>query len=92
MAKFLCEDGSTVSFDNYKTKLGLESGRPKISPILETEIFFINTIKDISFNLKNNDTLDKNCIIQMIKGEKIDCPFEGDCNKCIANWYMRSPR
>lgn len=92
MAKFLCDDGSTVSFDNYKRKLGLEGGGPKFSPILETEVFFISAIKDISFNLKNSDTLDKTCVMQMIKGEKIDCPFEGNCNKCISNWYMTSPR
>lgn len=87
MAKFLLEDGKTVSYDEL-VRNHHEEHRPTISPTLMVELRMIDTLKEISNNLKDT-TLDKTCIMQLIKGEPCECNVENkDCHKCICHWYM----
>lgn len=84
MAKFILENGNTESYDNIK-----EENLHKVSPTLMVEMRFIDTLKKISTNLKD-PKLNNGCIMELINGSKV--PSEqcmGDCDKCIAHWYIR---
>lgn len=86
MAKFLLDDGSTISSDRIMREY--THNRPTVSPILMTEIRMIDTLKEISKNL-NDSTLDKTCIMQLIEGKQCECTMkERNCDKCITKWYM----
>lgn len=82
MARFVLEDGNVESWDKIK-----EEKRKVITPLM-IELRFIDTLVKISNNL-SNETLDKNCILEMIRGSEVpnkECG--GDCHHCICNWYM----
>lgn len=83
MAKFLMDDGSTISSDKLMNK----REEPKISPGLLIEIEMVDTLITISKNL-SSETLNKDCIMQLIKGTQCDCEFNHNCEKCIYQWYM----
>lgn len=90
MAKFVDENGNTISSDRLmREKRMQEAGLPipPYNPALEIEVRLLGAIKDISKNL-TNPTLDNTCIIQLIKGESCECKMERNCNKCICHWYM----
>ena len=82
MSKFVLEDGNVESWDKNK-----EEQRKVITPLM-IEIRFIDTLVKISNNL-SNETLDKNCILEVIRGSEVpnkECG--GDCYHCICNWYL----
>ena len=83
MAKFLMDDGSTISSDKLMNK----REEPTISPGLLIEIEMVDTLINISKNL-SSETLNKDCIMQLIKGTQCDCEFNHNCEKCIHKWYM----
>ena len=67
MAKFLMDDGSTISSDKLMNK----REEPKISSGLLIEIEMVDTLITISKNL-SSETLNKDCIMQLIKGTQCD--------------------
>jgi hypothetical protein len=84
MAKFVLPDDSIESWDNIKE----EKVHHKVSPALMIEMRLIDTLMKISNNL-SNETLNKNCILEMIRGSEVpnkECG--GDCYHCICNWYL----
>lgn len=82
MARFVLEDGNVESWDKIK-----EEKRKVITPLM-IELRFIDTLVKISNNL-SNETLDKNCILEMIQGSNIsNAECKGDCYHCICNWYL----
>lgn len=83
MAKFLMDDGTIISSDKLMNK----REEPKISPVLLLEIELVDTLITISKNL-SSETLNKDCIMQLIKGTQCDCEFDHNCEKCIHQWYM----
>lgn len=83
MAKFLMDDGTIISSDKLMNK----REEPKISPVLLLEIELVDTLITISKNL-SSETLNKDCIMQLIKGTQCDCEFDHNCEKCIHKWYM----
>lgn len=83
MAKFLMDDGTIISSDKLLNK----REEPKISPVLLLEIELVDTLITISKNL-SSETLNKDCIMQLIKGTQCDCEFDHNCEKCIHKWYM----
>lgn len=85
MAKFVMDDGSIVSSDKFMRE---KEEKPHISPILIAQLDMIDTLKTISKNL-SNETLDNKCIMSLITGENLSCPYDGNCGKCICLWYMK---
>lgn len=87
MAKFIADDGSTFILSADST----EERKPKISPVLIAEMELIDTLKEISKNLMN-ETLNKDCILQLINGEQCECAFNHNCDRCICHWYITKNR
>lgn len=83
MAKFLMDDGTIFTTDKYTCK----REEPIISPTLIAQLEMIDTLKIISKNL-TNETLNKDCIMQLIKGTQCECKLDHNCEKCICQWYM----